>query len=68
MNSTILAIAEELERIQTESPFLRIGQIISNASHPTDVFYVTDATLLDALRTTNNDGQLISEPLEKSQR
>ena len=43
-------ILEEIKKIKTQFPELRIGQIIGNAVGGGDIFYTDDKTLLKLLR------------------
>ena len=43
-------LLELLSRYQILNPCLRIGQILSNISYPTDVFYIEDKELVRRLK------------------
>lgn len=51
---TYIGIIEVLERIKFNYPYLRIGQIISNATHAKDCYYVNDQELLEGIEAFEN--------------
>lgn len=51
---TYLDAVNLLENMKFNNPNLRLGQLLSNATHGSDLYYITDKDLLDALETFNN--------------